>query len=202
MADEIKTQLVKLEEEEKELAQKQSELEKVKVETADYEQKKEALTKELDRVQTLINKAREEKRAVEVKDISFQEKFKLEQFQKARERIVKDLNLTDEAKQKSLFEEYNRIKSDAIDADIIYKDLEKAYVSLNAPELLEAKRTLEARIASGADYNANASSAAAAGAGAPSTEDVRLDEGDVFAMKYSGIPREAYKDMKKRGLLK
>lgn len=195
MAD-IKTEVELLEKTQKEVQDKQAELEKVKAATSDYESRKTALNLELERVTKDITTAKEERRK---KDESFEEKFSKEQFQKASDKFFAKFKYEPDA-QKTLIAKYEKVKSGSMDAELIFSDLMAAHVSLNPQKYVEMEERVGMLTQKSEEFKAAMSSAAGAGSGfSVRTEDNALTPDEIKAAQWAGILPETYKRLKSEG---
>jgi chromosome segregation ATPase len=198
MADnELQKQIEELEKTEQELKTKQEELEKIKTTVEDYGNKKSALEKELERITADLTAKREERRQ---KDLTFQERFEEEQKAKAKKRFFENFGYSDPESQKKVLEVFERIKSGSVDADLIYGDLVKAHLVLNPEKYIQLEQKIKQFSGNVDDFLKNVSSSAFSGLGKETkTEEVELTPEDMEAIRITGIPEMAYRDLKRRG---
>lgn len=196
----IKDTFNELEQKQKEIEEKEKELESKKAEIQNYEEQKTALTQEKERLLSDIEKARAEKREAEKKEVSFQEKFKNEQLEKAKTKFFQEFGYTEKEKQDAVLGQYTSLNSQSVDAENIYNELVKIHVSNNAGRYIEFERKA-IKFAGSADKFLESSSASAfAGSGASEIEQqVELTEDDIMAAQWSGTPLETMRKLKKEG---
>ena len=176
---------------------KLEELEKTKGEVKENEEKKEALSKELNRIMTLINKARDEKRTEEV---SFVGKLRQENLQKIKDRFIKEVGLEGKADAiKALEESFSRIDSNSVTEDKIYSDFKKAYVSLDPDKFITFEKKNKELESMAEEMKANMSNSADAGSQPISSESIELTKEDITAANWAGIPLEEYRKLKAKG---
>jgi hypothetical protein len=155
---------------------------------------------ERERVLADIAEKRKEKEALNASDKTFQAKFREEQKAKAESKFFSEFKYEDEAKKKELLDTFSRLDSGSVDADNIYTDMVRAHLYLNPDKYIGIERQA-AKFAGSADEFMKAQSTSAfTGAGnLPTGETVELDELDIKAAQFAGIPIEVYKDLKRRG---
>jgi len=197
---EIEEKVAQLEATEKEVQDKLTTLEQTKAEIKDYEERKAALELELKRVQADIEKAKEERRQLEQKDKSFQEKLREENLQAAKTKLFSQFEYKPEDQQK-LLDIFQKFDSGAVNSDLIYEDLLKAHAALNAKKYLELEQEVSRLRSEAAMYKQESSSSAFTGGFRSSTQEVELNEDDIRAAQWAGIPVEKYKELKAKGLL-
>lgn len=199
MAEENLDALVKEQEElAKELANEQAEA-KASQDEAAKQAKVDALAKEEARLQEAIRAAREEKRK---KDMTFEEKFRTEQFEKAKTKFYSDYKYSDPEAQKKVLEVLTKVGSGSVDADNVYKDLEAAHLLLNKDKYINLEREVSRSEAAAAAYAADASGSGFSGAGdSQRQEQVDLSPDDVRAANWAHIPLEKYRELKSKGKL-
>lgn len=196
MAD-IQQEIEELEKKEEEIKQKQAELESIKSTVEDYENKKIALEKELERIKADLEETRRQRRE---KDETFQEKFRAEQLEKAKQKFFANFKYSDPESQKKLLETFEKIKGDSVDADLIYQDLVRAHLVLNPEKYINLEKKVEELAGSAEEFLKGQSSSAFVGISKEvSTEEIELTPEDREAIKFSGIPEAAYRELKKRG---
>jgi DNA repair exonuclease SbcCD ATPase subunit len=193
----LEEQINDLEKEEKEIEEKKQELEKIKEEVEDYEKQKEALEKELQRVKSLLEETRKQKRQ---ENETFQEKFYKEQLEKAKQRFFEKFKYTDPQAKDELLRVFERIKSDAIDADLIYNELLKAHLVINADKYVQLEEKISQLSGGAEEFIKNQSSMAFKGVSqSVLEEEIELTPEDYEAMKFAGIPESLYRRLKKEG---
>ena len=196
----VQKDLESLEQKEKEIKTAQQELDAVKTETEDYENKKSALQKELDRVVGDITAKREERRALESKDKSFVERLRNENLEKAKTKLVEKYGYKDKPEAlKSLEDTFLKLDTQAVSEDKIYQDLVKSHLFINSDRYLKLEEDMDALKKGGADFLADMSSSANIGNQPSPNESVELDEADLKAAKWAGVPLEKYRELKKQG---
>jgi hypothetical protein len=196
------TELQKLQEDEKrvkaELAQLER-LEALKKDIKEYEARKLALQKEEKRLREAILAYREEKRK---QDLTFQEKFKKEQEDKAKTKFFADYEYKDPELQKRLLEVYAKIDDGSLDVDNIYKNFQKAHLLLHHEKYVEMEKKMKELEGGAQTFVSQQSSAAFSGTEAGITEEpVILTEEDEEAIRQFSIPREKYIELKKKGIV-
>jgi chromosome segregation ATPase len=191
----VSPELQKLEEVKQEIEAKQAELDRVKGETSDYENKKSALNKELERIIAKIEDARQQKRQA---DVAFQAQFKREQEEKAKAQFFEKFSY-DDAARKSILDDFARSGSTAIDADNIYQELVRLHVARNASKYLSLEEKAKEFAGSAEKFLETSSSAGFASGGSPPTGQTELTAEDIEAAKFSGMSLEVYRDLKSRG---
>jgi len=195
--NELQKQIEELEKTEQELKTKQEALEKIKTTVEDYENKKSALEKELERITADLAAKREERRQ---KDLTFQERFEEEQRAKATKKFFADFGYSDPESQKKVLEVFERIKSGSVDADLIYGDLIKSHLILNPEKYIQLEQKIKQLSGNVDEFLKSASGSAFSGLGKETREEeVELTAEDREAIRITGIPEAAYRDLKRRG---
>lgn len=189
----IETKVAELEAKEKEIERTNAELESKKSELADYDSKKEATEAELRRVQADLARAREERRT---KDISFQEKLRNENIEAAKAKFFSKFEYKPEDQAKFL-EQFGKFDSQAVNVDLIYKDMIKAHVASNPEKYVEYEEKIKTFSKNSDEFNSGASSSAFAGAGFEARTEIEgLDQNDILAAQRAGITIEKYREYK------
>ena len=192
---ELEDNVAKLEATKVELEQQTADLEKVKAETADYTVKKDGLTTELERVQTDITKAKEDRRQ---KDTSFQDKLRGENLTIAKEKFFGEFKYTDEERTR-LEAEFPKYDSNSVSADLIYKDMLKAHVARDPQKYVELERNVNRLTAESEEFKARISGSGFMTGGLPATDSMGLSKEDIQAAQWAGIPLQEYARLKKEG---
>ena len=200
VAKEQEKAILDLEATQKQIQEEQAKLEATKAEITDYETRKEALDKELERVQSDIAKAKEERRQTELKDKSFQERLRSENLEAAKAKFFSSFNYKPEDKDK-LLEAFKKFDSQAVNVDLIYKDLVKAHVSLNADKYVQLENEIKQMKVESEKLNSFQSSSGFSGGETPPVESITLTEDDIRAAKWTGLSLERYKELKAKGLI-
>lgn len=204
MAGELEGRVAELEATETKLAEKTKELEKVGQDVTATEEAKtkakadlEALKAEQDRVKADIAKAKSERRS---EDSNFQQKLRGENLEAAKEKVLSEFGITEPAAQSQLLEEFKKFDTGAVNAELIARDMRKAYASLHADELLETQRRVKV-LSEGSDSLREAlSSTSFSGSGLGVREEsTDLSPEDIQAARNIGMPLERYKQLKKEG---
>ncbi len=196
---EIETKVAELEATEKKIQEQQAALATSTAAVEEKESQKAALDKELVRVQTEITKAKEDRRN---EDASFQTKMRGENIKAASEKLFKDFGIKPEDQEKFLETFKAKFDSGAVNQELIYGDMETAYVAQHPKEMLAAKRIADKLKENAVEYDRIASSAGFSGGGLEvRTGGVELDAADIEAARYSGMPLETYKKLKAEGKL-
>lgn len=135
--------------------------------------------------QRIIAKTEEEKKKGEQ---TFTDKLRDEQIQKAKTRFYSDKAFPITEEQKVLLDaEFKRLDTGKIDADLIFNDLKKAYVAVNADTFLaEREKSIEDK-ANAARYNAGASFASHAAASPDGKEYSQEAKAAVAAAQKQGL---------------
>lgn len=196
---ELEEKIAQLEAIEKDIQQKQAELEKAKAEIQDYEKRKEALAQELARVQEEITRLKEERREEKEKEESFLEKLRKENFEAAVTRFFNEFGYKPEDQSKFL-EAFKKYDSGAVNPDLIYEDLLRAHVALNPKKYISLEKELEKLRESSTSFNAEMSTTGFI-SGEKTSPGVELTEDDIRAAKWANIPLERYKELKAKGLI-
>lgn len=193
----LEEELQKLQAAEAKVKAEQEKLEAIKEEVEGYEAKKSALEKEEQRLKAAILALREEKRK---SDATFQEKFKKEQLNKAQEKFFQDFGYTEAEAQNKLLEVYQKIDDGSVDAENIYRNLEKAHVLLNASSYIALEKKAKELSGSAEEFlKQQSSSAFPSGGEMESGKTVVLDAEDEEAIRKFHIPRERYIELKAKG---
>lgn len=199
MAD-IQDKVKELEKIEQDIVTKTAELDKVKADTTDYESKKEALEKEHVRVLDEIKVAREEKNKAQTKDKSFQEQFRNEQLEKAKQRIFSDFKYQDEDSKKKLLDTFTKLDDGSVDTELIYKNLTRAHLYLNPEKYIGLEQKVSKMVGSADDFLKDSSTFSFTGVGEGQIqEDVELTKTDMEAIQFTGMSMDTYKKLKKEG---
>jgi hypothetical protein len=183
-----------------EVSAKKAELERLdaegKAKTVEEQSRRDALRQEYDRLLTDVTRMREEKRK---KDETFQERFRREQLEKAQERFFKEFGYEDYKLKDELMANFEKYDSGSLDSENIYRDLKRAHVAMNPDKYIEienrVKRSQEAAKAAMAD----ASGSAFAQGSLPEGDFTDLDADDIQAIRWSGMPVEKYRELKRAG---
>jgi hypothetical protein len=197
---EIEEKVAQLEATEKEIQEKQAALEKTKAEVTDYEQRKAALDLELKRVQDDIIKAKEERRQIDVKDKSFQEKLRAENLEAAKAKFFSQFEYKPEEQAKFL-EAFKSFDSQAVNVDLIYNDLLRTRVAMDPHKYIKLEEELKNLRAQAELFNKEGSSSGFPGGGQPGGSSIELTEDEIRAANWSHIPLERYKELKAKGRL-
>jgi uncharacterized protein (DUF3084 family) len=197
----IQDKIKELESLEQEIQSKKEELEKIKEETEDYEKKKMALEEEHKRVLNELKVAREEKNKAKEMEESFQEKFRKEQLEKAKNKFFSEFEYKSDEEKQMFLDTFNKLDSGSVDADLIYKDLVRAHLYLNPDKYLSLEKNLSKLTNSAESLNINLSTQGFAGVDASmsANEPVELTKEDLLAIQWSGISKEQYIKLKKEG---
>ena len=157
----------------------------------------EALGKEKDRILTDVSALRETRRKEEANQLTT---FRNENLQKAKQNVMLKFGYKSE-EMPTLEDEFKKIDSGAVSADLIEKDYIKAHIALNPERYLKAEEELNRLKSSGDVMVADASTMASMGAGEgmPAIADVQLTPEDIEAARFSGTSLEIMKDLKRRG---
>jgi hypothetical protein len=199
MAENMEQGLEALQKLEGDLKTKQEEFDKLKSLTAEEQSKKAALEQELSRVQKQIDESRENKRKEET---TFSSQLRNENLDKIRQRVIKEFGYEGNADAiKALEETFKRFDTKAITEDKIYDDYLSAHVVLNKSKLLETAKTLKTQQEEAEKFKAEMSGGVGAGNQPPEGGSVTLTPEDMWAIKWSGIPVEKYKELKSKGKL-
>lgn len=152
-----------------------------------------ASRKEKARIETLI----EEKNKEVSKVNETMSQFRSEQILKARQRLVEDFGITDEAKVKSIEETFSKLDSGKVDSELIYQDMMKAFAAVDAPAFVESQKKVQEMKAKAAA----ATAASAAGTSAPplDNEPPKFTPEVTEIAKTSGISEEAAKRIAEQG---
>ena len=193
-------QVAALEATEKEIQEKQGVLEKTKADVTDYETRKEALAKELQRVQKDISEAKEERRQVDVKDQTFQEKLRGENLESAKNKFFSQFEYKPEEKVKFL-EAFKSFDSQVVSSDLIYNDLLRTRVAMDPNKYIKLEGELQSLREKAAEFNQDNSSSGFSGGDRTNSQTVELTEDEIRAANWAHIPLERYKEMKVKGLL-
>jgi uncharacterized protein (DUF3084 family) len=189
-----------LEAKEKELEEEKVKLETVKGETQEYETKKQALESETKRILDELVIARKQKEEAKQKDVSFQEKFKEEQKQKALLKFFEEFKYESEDSKKILLSTYQKIDSGSVDSENIYRDLVKSHLIANSDKYIGLEKKINQISGSAEEFLKSSASSGFSGSASGIREDsVDMTRDDVEAAKFSGLPIETYMDLKKRG---
>lgn len=164
-----------------------------------YETRVAALKKEEERLKSAILSYREEKRK---KDLTFQEQFRKEQQDKATAKFFQEYGYSEPEAQKKLLDAYKKIDDGSVDAENIYKNLEKSHLLVNSPQYIALEKKVKEMAGSAEEFlKQQSSSAFAEGGTAGEGGVVVLDAEDEEAVRKFHIPREKYIELKQKGLL-
>jgi len=195
---ELEKKIATLEATKEEIQQKQTTLEQTKAEVTDYEERKAALDKEVERVKNDIAQAKEERRKAEAKDNSFQEKLRNENFEAAKEKFFSKYEYKPEDRSKFL-EAFKSFDSQAITSDLIYEDLVKAHVASNAKKYISLEEEVKTLKKNSGLLKENLSSSGFPSDTSPSAGEIELTEDEIRAAKWAHLPIERYKELKSKG---
>lgn len=197
----IKDKVAELEATETALQAKKTELEAVSAETetakADKQTQMDAMTAELARVQSDIAAAKEERRKAQEKDTSFQQKLRDENLEAAKLSFFTKFNVKPE-EQASFLEQFKKFDSQAVNADLIVRDMRATYAYLHADELIDTKQKVDILAEGSEELKAQMSSMGFTG-GSPPPDGSGLTAEDIQAAQWAGIPLETYKQLKAQG---
>lgn len=196
----LEEQVAKLEATEKEVQEKQSMLEQTKAQVTDYEQKKSALDQELARVQADIVKQKEERRQIDVKDTTFQEKLRGENLEAAKVKFFNQFTYKPEDQSKFI-EAFKSFDTQAVNADLIYNDLLKTRVALDPSKYIKLEEETVYLRHQAEEFNKGGSSSGFPDSGMPSGSSNELNEDEIRAANWAHIAPEKYKELKAKGLI-
>lgn len=180
-----------------------AEADKTRGEVAGFREAKRAeadkvakLKDEVDKAEKLISEAKVAKESLDASKGQITQ-FRQEQIEKAKQKFYSSFTVSDEDKAK-VEENFKRLDSGKVDADLIFKDFVSSYAASNPEGYIEAKKKL-ADMEKGA-YNANAQGAgnhqSSPGGGDPK----KFDESTVKIAQQAGITPEAADKVLKEGL--
>jgi|SRR6185436_4569724 len=193
---ELEQNVAKLEATQKEIQEKTMALDKVKADTADYESKSAALKAELDRVNSDIARAKDERRQ---KDSTFQDRLRTENLEVAKTKFFAE-HKYEPAEQAKLLEEFKKHDSGSVNPDLILNDFRRTHVALNTEKYLKLEEDMNRLRSNSEEFNRLASSTGFSGASmGVKTEDNGLSKEDIQAAGWAGIPLERYKKLKAEG---
>jgi len=193
-------QVAELEATQKEIQGKQVVLEKTKADVTDYETRKAALDLELQRVQKDISDAKEERRKVDVKDQTFQEKLRGENLESAQTKFFSQFEYKPEERVKFL-EAFKSFDSQVVSSDLIFNDLLRTRVSMDPNKYIKLEEELQNLRKRAAEFNQDNSSSGFPGGDRSNSQTTELTEDEIRAANWAKIPIERYKEMKAKGLL-
>lgn len=169
-----------------------------KAQTTEEQAKRDGLKQEHERLLADVTKIREEKRS---KDESFQEKFRREQIQKAQDRFFKEFGYEDAKLKDELMANFEKYDNGSFDSENIYRDMKRAHVAMNPDKYIEIESKVKQAQEHAKQFNADASGSGFAGGSLPEGDFTDLDAEDVQAIRWSGMPVEKYRELKKAGKL-
>lgn len=124
--------------------------------------------------------------------------FRQEQLLKAKEKFRKDYGL-DDTQMAGIEEQFGRVDSGKIDADLIYRDLVGTYALVNSDSLLESRNQVQKMKDGAANATMNAAGSVSSDPGAGNTKIEYSAEATTLA-EQAGIPVEAADKYLKEGL--
>jgi hypothetical protein len=141
--------------------------------------RKQALKKDAQRVEDQNGKGQNE----------IVERFKSDQFEKAKQKFFSDPKFTvkDEAEKTLILEEFKKVSSGSIDADLIFKDLKRAFALVKSDDLLASRDEADELKKNASNFNASMANAAGGGMGGKDDD------------KYSKIAKELFMELSKKG---
>lgn len=113
----------------------------------------------------------------------FNQRFRGEQLEKAKNKFIADFNLSD-TERASVEESFSKIDSGAIDADLIYGDFKKAFALSNVDSLIEAKQRKEELEKNAAEFMSQSIGGT----------DVKPEEGKVYSPEAYDYLKQARKE--------
>ena len=129
-----------------------------------------------------------ERREIKSENAVF-EKFKGEQAQKAKDKFTADPKFSLTPQEKEAFDrEYDKVKSDSVDAELIFRDLKKAYFVVKGDELISSRDKVVSLEKNAAEWNAAQAGAGGGSGGSPDND------------KYSQAAKDLFQDWRKAGL--
>lgn len=138
-----------------------------------------ALRKEKTRLADLTSKQGED----------FQKQVRSEQVDKASAKIAAEFGLSPEEVAK-VRETFTKVDTGKVDADLIYEDMKRAYVVVNADSLIQAKKDKEQFEKNAAEFNSGAAAGGSSNGGGSGSGD----------KQYSQEVHDMVKEAGKRGV--
>ena len=181
---------------------KQAELARIdaegKAKTVEEQSRRDALKQEYERLLGDVTKMRETKR---IKDETFQEKFRREQLDKAKDRFFKEFGYEDYKLKDELMANFEKYDSGSLDAENIFRDLKRSHVAMNPDKYIDIENRVKKAQEAAKFENASASDSAFAQGSLPDGDFTDLDQEDIQAIRWSGMNVEKYRELKRSGKL-
>jgi len=181
---------------------KQAELARIdaegKAKTVEEQSRRDALKQEYERLLGDVTKMRETKR---IKDETFQEKFRREQLDKAKDRFFKEFGYEDFKLKDELMANFEKYDSGSLDAENIYRDLKRSHVAMNPDKYIDIENRVRKAQEAAKLENVSASDSAFAQGSLPDGDFTDLDAEDIQAIRWSGMAVEKYRELKRSGKL-
>lgn len=180
-----------------------SEADKTRGEVAGFREAKRAeadkvakLKEESEKAEKLISEAKAAKESLEASRGQITQ-FRQEQIEKAKSKFYSSFTISDEDKVK-VEENFKRLDSGKVDADLIFKDFVSSYAASNPEGYIEAKKKLADMEKGAASANANAAGnhSSSPGGGDPK----KFDEKTIKVAQEAGITPEAADKVLKEGM--
>ena len=181
---------------------KQAELARIdaegKAKTVEEQSRRDALKQEYERLLGDVTKMRETKR---IKDETFQEKFRREQLDKAKDRFFKEFGYEDYKLKDELMANFEKYDSGSLDAENIFRDLKRSHVAMNPDKYIDIENRVKKAQEAAKFENASASDSAFAQGSLPDGDFTDLDQEDIQTIRWSGMNVEKYRELKRSGKL-
>lgn len=152
----------------------------------------EAASAELTKLTGLQKAVKAVSEKAEEKESVVLTQFKTDQFEKAKARFFSDPMFTvDEPAKAKILEEYSKIGSGSIDADLVFNDLKRCYALVNSDSLINTKQKAAQMEKDAAAFNASGAGFNGAGPG-----------GSDDKTEYSKAAKDLYQQLTARGFKK